>query len=77
MAELVNSVTRCKFEATDTIADEAVLAMILKLLSVIIRSEAGLVALDDRGVCEMVEVAFGMFFQGRISGKPHNLTLLN
>ena len=68
MAEVVNSVTRCKFEASDSASDEAVLSKILKLLSVIIQSEAGKRWLDDRAVCEMVEVAFGMYFQGRISG---------
>lgn len=67
--ELVSAVTRCKFEATDSVADEAVLASILMLLSLIIDSEAGLATLDDKSVCEMVEVAFGMLFQGRVSGK--------
>ena len=67
--ELVSAVTRCKFEATDSVADEAVLASILRLLSLIIHSEAGLATLDDKSICEMVEVAFGMLFQGRVSGR--------
>ncbi|KNC98965.1 uncharacterized protein SPPG_05921 [Spizellomyces punctatus DAOM BR117] len=67
MAALTHSVTRCKFEATDAVSDEAVLAKILGLLRVIIQSEAGQKSLDDKGICEMVEVAFGMFFQGRIT----------
>ncbi len=65
----MSAVTRCKFEATDSVADEAVLASILRLLSLIMSSEAGLATLDDKSVCEMVEVAFGMLFQGRVSGR--------
>ncbi|KAJ3188710.1 GDP/GTP exchange factor for ARF [Gaertneriomyces sp. JEL0708] len=64
---ITHSVTRCKFEATDSVQDEAVLAKILQLLRVIITSEIGHRCLDDKGICEMVEVAFGMFFQGRVS----------
>ncbi len=71
----MSAVTRCKFEATDSVADEAVLASILRLLSLIIDSEAGLATLDDKSVCEMVEVAFGMLFQGRVSGKKSSILL--
>ncbi|KAI9097391.1 hypothetical protein DFS34DRAFT_621510 [Phlyctochytrium arcticum] len=67
MAALTYSVTRCKFEATDTVSDEAVLLKILALSTVIITSDAGQACLDDKGICEMVEVAFGMYFQPRVS----------
>ncbi|KAJ3033358.1 GDP/GTP exchange factor for ARF [Rhizophlyctis rosea] len=67
MSALTHSVTRCKFEATDAVSDEVVLSRILRLLRVTVTSEAGQRNLDDKGICEMVEVAFGMFFQGRVS----------
>ena len=69
MKELVKAITRCKFEATDSVSDEAVLALILKLLASILESKQGRETLDDKSVCEMIEVAFGMLFQGRISGR--------
>ncbi|KAJ1542410.1 GDP/GTP exchange factor for ARF, partial [Nowakowskiella sp. JEL0078] len=64
---LAHSVTHCKFEATDAVSDEIVLAKILRLLRVVVTSEAGQRTLDDKGVCEMVEAAFGMCFQSRVS----------
>ncbi|KAJ3227008.1 GDP/GTP exchange factor for ARF [Clydaea vesicula] len=67
MSALAHSVTHCKFEATDAISDEVVLAKILRLLRVAVTSEAGQKSLDDKGICEMVEAAFGMCFQGRLN----------
>ncbi|KAI8799312.1 hypothetical protein BJ742DRAFT_884663 [Cladochytrium replicatum] len=67
MSVLVHSVTHCKFEATDAVSDEIVLTRILKLLRVIVNSDAGRRSLDDKGICEMVEAAFGMCFQSRVS----------
>lgn len=67
MSALTHAVTHCKFEATDAVADEVVLSRILKLLRTAVESEAGLKSLDDKGICEMVEAAFGMCFQGRVS----------
>ncbi|KAJ3153537.1 GDP/GTP exchange factor for ARF [Geranomyces variabilis] len=64
---LTDAVVRCRFEATDAVADEAVLAKILGLLRVILTSEIGQKTLHDKGICEMVEVAFGMIFQGRVN----------
>ncbi|KAJ3154853.1 GDP/GTP exchange factor for ARF [Geranomyces michiganensis] len=64
---LTDAVVRCRFEATDAVADEAVLAKILGLLRVILTSEIGQKSLHDKGICEMVEVAFGMIFQGRVN----------
>ncbi|TPX61513.1 hypothetical protein PhCBS80983_g01054 [Powellomyces hirtus] len=66
-AALTDAVVRCRFEATDAVADEAVLAKILALLRVILTSEIGQKSLHDKGICEMVEVAFGMIFQGRVN----------
>ncbi|KAI8823734.1 uncharacterized protein EV422DRAFT_618537 [Fimicolochytrium jonesii] len=67
IAALTDAVVRCRFEATDTVADEAVLAKILALLRVILTSDTGQKCLHDKGICEMVEVAFGMIFQGRVN----------
>jgi hypothetical protein len=68
ISNLTHAVTRCKFEATDVMSDEIVLSRILKLLRTIALSECGRKAIDDEGICEMVEVAFGMYFQSRVSG---------
>ncbi|TPX41417.1 hypothetical protein SeMB42_g05585 [Synchytrium endobioticum] len=67
MSSLVHAVTHCKFEATDAVSDEVVLDRILRLLRVCVVSEAGQNSLDDKGICEMVEAAFGMCFQSRVS----------
>ena len=68
ISSLAHAVTHCKFEATDAVSDEVVLDRILRLLRVCVLSEAGQNALDDKGICEMLEAAFGMCFQGRVSG---------
>lgn len=64
---MTHAVTRCKFEATDVVSDEIVLTNILRLLTTIAVSEAGKKCITDKCICEMVEVAFGMHFQARIS----------
>jgi hypothetical protein len=71
LSALVFSVTHCKFEATDSVSDESVLAIILRVLGVVVTSDAGRKSLDDKGICEMVEAAFGMCFQSRVSGLSH------
>lgn len=65
---LASAVTRCKFEATNVVSDEIVLSRILKLLRTLALSESGRKFIDDKSICEMVEVAFGMYFQSRVSG---------
>ncbi|KAJ3000135.1 GDP/GTP exchange factor for ARF [Globomyces sp. JEL0801] len=65
--EMTHAVTRCKFEATDVVSDEVVLTKILTLLRTMALSESGKKSITDKGICEMVEVAFGMHFQNRIS----------
>ncbi|KAI9208547.1 uncharacterized protein BJ171DRAFT_489303 [Polychytrium aggregatum] len=67
MALLTHSVTQCKFQATDAVSDEVVLSRILRLLRVIVGSDAGQKSLSDKGICEMVEISFGMCFQVRSS----------
>ncbi|KAJ3135959.1 GDP/GTP exchange factor for ARF [Physocladia obscura] len=67
MSVLTHTVSNCKFEATDAASDEVVLTKILRLIRVTVKSEAGQKTLDDKAVCEMVETAFGMCFQGRVS----------
>lgn len=67
ISKLTHAVTRCKFEATDVISDEIVLSKILKLLRTIALTECGRKTINDKGICEMVEVAFGMYFQSRVS----------
>ncbi|KXS16367.1 Sec7-domain-containing protein [Gonapodya prolifera JEL478] len=66
MSALVHTVTHCKFEATDAVADEVVLSCILRLLRTVVQSDAGRRGIDDRGACECVEASFGMCFQGRV-----------
>ncbi|KAJ3076852.1 GDP/GTP exchange factor for ARF [Podochytrium sp. JEL0797] len=67
MSVLTHTVANCKFEATDAVSDEIVLTRILRLIRVTVLSEAGQKTLDDKAICEMVETAFGMCFQGRVS----------
>lgn len=63
--DLIASLTRCKFEATDALNDELVLYSILKLLRKISKKLS--TELTDSNMCEMIEVALGMYFQSRIS----------
>ncbi|KAI9341953.1 hypothetical protein BDR26DRAFT_859844 [Obelidium mucronatum] len=67
MSVLTHTVSNCKFEATDPSSDEVVLTRILRLIRVTVMSEVGQKTLDDKAICEMVETAFGMCFQGRVS----------
>ncbi|KAJ3259131.1 GDP/GTP exchange factor for ARF [Boothiomyces macroporosus] len=67
IAEMTHAVTSCKFEATDTVTDEVVLTNILRLLRTMVQSECGKKCITDKGICEMLEVAFNLNLQGRIS----------
>ena len=67
VVNMTNCVTRCKFQTTDVVSDEIVLANILKLLRTMVQSEIGKKCISDKGICEMVEVAFRMHLQSRIS----------
>ncbi|ORY06583.1 Sec7-domain-containing protein [Basidiobolus meristosporus CBS 931.73] len=66
MAELSSAVTHCKFEATDSASDEAVLLKILQLLKITITCEAGAL-LNDESICEIMETALSMCCQMRLS----------
>lgn len=68
VSQLSYSITHSKFEATDSVSDEAVLIRVLSLFELVVSSKVGQLYLDDKSVCEIVEAAFGMSFQGRASG---------
>ncbi|KAL1389489.1 cytohesin-2 [Phyllosticta capitalensis] len=66
MQLLSSAITHCRFEATDTAADEIVLLRILKLMELMISGPAGDV-LSDESVCEMMETGLSMCCQVRLS----------
>ncbi len=66
MAAVVHAVTHCRFEATEAVQDELVLMKILTLLRTAMATNDAL--LVDSAVCEMMETAFSMCFQMRLSG---------
>ncbi|KAF3483496.1 Sec7 domain-containing protein [Arthroderma uncinatum] len=60
------AITHCRFEASDSAADEIVLLRILKLMEgMLSRSEGDL--LGDESVCEMMETGLSMCCQVRLS----------
>ena len=63
---IVHAATHCKFEATDAVSDEVVLMKILSVLKAVLESAAGRL-LTDESVCEIMETAFSMCFQMRLS----------
>ncbi|KAJ5677977.1 uncharacterized protein N7477_003610 [Penicillium maclennaniae] len=66
MQLLSAAITHCRFEASDSSADEIVLLRILKLMeSMLSRPEGEL--LGDESVCEMMETGLSMCCQGRLS----------
>jgi brefeldin A-resistance guanine nucleotide exchange factor 1 len=66
MQLLSAAITHCRFEASDTAADEIVLLRILKLMEgVLSRPEGEL--LGDDSVCEMMETGLSMCCQNRLS----------
>ena len=66
MQLLSAAITHCRFEASDSAADEIVLLRILKLMEGILsRPEGDL--LGDESVCEMMETGLSMCCQGRLS----------
>ncbi|KKY23719.1 putative guanine nucleotide exchange factor [Diplodia seriata] len=66
MQLLSSAITHCRFEATDTAADEIVLLRILKLMENMISGPAGDI-LSDESVCEMMETGLSMCCQIRLS----------
>ncbi|KIV93676.1 hypothetical protein PV10_04871 [Exophiala mesophila] len=60
------AITHCRFEASDTSADEVVLLRILRLMeSIISRPEGQL--LGDESICEMMSTGLSMCCQARLS----------
>ena len=66
MQLLSAAVTHCRFEASDSAADEVVLLRILKLMEIMLSGPGG-DALSDESVCEMMETGLSMCCQGRLS----------
>lgn len=63
------AITHCRFEASDTAADEEVLLRILRLMELIISRPEGSL-LGDESICEMMSTGLSMCCQSRLS---HNL----
>ena len=66
MQLLSAAVTHCRFEASDSAADEIVLLRILKLMENMLSGPGGIL-LSDESVCEMMETGLSMCCQGRLS----------
>lgn len=66
MQLLSAAITHCRFEASDTAADEIVLLRILKLMEGMLSGPEGEL-LGDESVCEMMETGLSMCCQNRLS----------
>ncbi|MCJ1385348.1 GDP/GTP exchange factor for ARF [Xylographa soralifera] len=66
MQLLSAAITHCRFEASDSAADEIVLLRILKLMEVMLSGPGGDL-LGDESVCEMMETGLSMCCQMRLS----------
>jgi brefeldin A-resistance guanine nucleotide exchange factor 1 len=66
MQQLSSAITHCRFEASDSAADEIVLLRILKLMEGMLSGPGGEV-LSDESVCEMMETGLSMCCQARLS----------
>lgn len=66
MQLLSSAITHCRFEASDSSADEIVLLRILKLMEGMISGPGGEM-LGDESVCEMMETGLSMCCQVRLS----------
>ncbi|KAH8808899.1 hypothetical protein F5884DRAFT_793809 [Xylogone sp. PMI_703] len=66
MQSLSAAITHCRFEASDSAADEIVLLRILKLMEGML-SGPGADLLSDESVCEMMETGLSMCCQSRLS----------
>ncbi|KAI9800297.1 MAG: GDP/GTP exchange factor for ARF [Piccolia ochrophora] len=66
MQLLSSAITHCRFEASDSAADEIVLLRILKLMESMLAGPAG-PTLGDESVCEMMETGLSMCCQIRLS----------
>ena len=66
MQLLSAAITHCRFEASDSAADETVLLRILKLMETMLSGPGGNI-LGDESVCEMMETGLSMCCQTRLS----------
>lgn len=66
MQSLSSAITHCRFEASDSAADEIVLLRILNLMEGMISGPGGDL-LCDESVCEMMETGLSMCCQSRLS----------
>lgn len=66
MQSLSAAITHCRFEASDSAADEIVLLRILKLMEGMLSGPGGNL-LSDESVCEMMETGLSMCCQSRLS----------
>jgi golgi-specific brefeldin A-resistance guanine nucleotide exchange factor 1 len=66
MHSLSAAITHCRFEASDSPADEVVLLQILKLMEGMLSGPGGDL-LGDESVCEMMETGLSMCCQSRLS----------
>lgn len=66
MQSLSAAITHCRFEASDSAADEIVLLRILRLMEGML-SGPGANLLSDESVCEMMETGLSMCCQSRLS----------
>lgn len=66
MQMLSAAITHCRFEASDSAADEIVLLRILKLMENMLCGPGGNL-LSDESVCEMMETGLSMCCQSRLS----------
>ncbi|KAK0119533.1 GDP/GTP exchange factor for ARF [Cadophora gregata] len=66
MQTLSAAITHCRFEASDSAADEIVLLRILKLMEGMLSGPGGDL-LSDESVCEMMETGLSMCCQARLS----------
>ncbi|RKF65669.1 Uncharacterized protein GcC1_117003 [Golovinomyces cichoracearum] len=66
MQSLSTAITHCRFEASDSAADEIVLLRILKLMQGMFSGPGGNL-LSDESVCEMMETGLSMCCQSRLS----------
>lgn len=66
MQSLSTAITHCRFEASDSAADEVVLLRILRLMEGMLSGPGGDL-LSDESVCEMMETGLSMICQSRLS----------
>jgi brefeldin A-resistance guanine nucleotide exchange factor 1 len=66
MQQLSFAITDCRYEASDTPADDIVLLRILRLMEILISGRGGEV-LSDESVCKMMETGLSMCCQARLS----------